>query len=137
MPILLTTRLPFSKPVRHHIPASSRHKCWVGGVRMMQHTNRGGGMWCLTITKSQHCSCEFTCTHKQLYYYNYASSYYNKLFVTTAINIAAWNKPISFWNAVYYWIFKTASCVHTHMQFINFCYGWTSIWSVLSFIKLF
>ena len=24
--------------VRHHIPASSRHKCWVGGVRMMQHS---------------------------------------------------------------------------------------------------
>jgi len=28
--------------VRHHIPASSRRKCWVGGVRMMQHRNRSG-----------------------------------------------------------------------------------------------
>ena len=56
-----TTCLPFSMPVRHHIPASSRHKCFVGGVRMM-HRNLGGtpptqhlyleeaGMWCLTIT---------------------------------------------------------------------------------------
>ena len=28
--------------VRHHIPASSRYKCWVGGVKMMQHRNQGG-----------------------------------------------------------------------------------------------
>jgi len=70
--VLLTTCLPYSKPVRHHIPASSRHKCWVGSVRMIQHRNWGGAeasmhhsntsykafmpwrgwLWCLTITKT-------------------------------------------------------------------------------------
>jgi len=28
--------------VRNHIPAPSRHKCWVGVVRMMQHRSRSG-----------------------------------------------------------------------------------------------
>ena len=42
--------------VRQHIPASSRYKCFVGGVRMTQHRNRGGAevsiasFYCVILT---------------------------------------------------------------------------------------